>query len=87
MYSKICPTKLDFARSYAKVGRKMTCDRSLFELCVVLGLTFLLLDYRCYNCIIMKKVFLHNLQNFAPQMEYSNKLMCIIIIIIIIDLL
>ena len=30
MYSKICPIKLDFARSYAEVGRKMTCDRSLF---------------------------------------------------------
>ena len=24
MYSKICPTKLDFAQSYAEVGRKMT---------------------------------------------------------------
>ena len=30
MYNKICPIKLDFARSYAEVGRKMTCDRPLF---------------------------------------------------------
>ena len=30
MYSKICPTKLDFAQSYAEVGQKITCDRPLF---------------------------------------------------------
>ena len=30
MYSKICPIKLNFARSHAEVGRKMTCNRPLF---------------------------------------------------------